>query len=73
MLEKKDQKPKLTLELEQASGGRVILRWSAEDEHLDLTQLRLEYSQPGVDAWQNVSVIPKTSGQTEWTVSTTPP
>ena len=62
------KQPTLKLELSQSATGRVVLRWTAEDENLDLTQLRLEYSQPGIDAWQNVSVIPKASGQTEWTV-----
>jgi hypothetical protein len=60
--------PRLELELRQPSPGKVELRWSASDEHLDATQLRLEYLQPGSAEWQTVSVVPKPSGQTEWTI-----
>ncbi|MGE5194976.1 MAG: hypothetical protein ACM3U2_20990 [Deltaproteobacteria bacterium] len=58
--------PKLELELRQPAPGKVQLLWSASDEHLDLTQLRLEYLQPGSPDWQPVTVVPKAVGQTGW-------
>ncbi len=60
--------PRLELNLLQPSPGKVELRWSASDEYLDPTQLRLEYLQPGAADWQTVSVVPKPSGQTGWTI-----
>jgi hypothetical protein len=60
--------PSLELQLRQPSPGKVELRWSASDEHLDPTQLRLEYLQPGSGDWQTVSVVPKSSGQTGWSI-----
>jgi hypothetical protein len=60
--------PKLELELRQPSPGKVQLVWSAADEHLDLTQLRLEYTQPGSPDWQPVTFVPKASGQTSWAI-----
>lgn len=61
-------RPTLELDLTQPSPGKVELVWNASDEHLDTTQLRLEYLQPGALEWQPVSVIPKPSGRTGWTV-----
>ncbi|HEY2252452.1 MAG TPA: hypothetical protein VGH74_15370, partial [Planctomycetaceae bacterium] len=61
--------PLLDLELRQPAAGSVQLSWNASDDHLDPTQLRLEYLQPGASEWQPVSVIPKASGQTGWKVS----
>ena len=60
--------PKVDLELRQPAPGKVQLQWSATDDHLDLTQLRLEYLQPGAADWQPVTVVPKASGQTSWTI-----
>ena len=60
--------PQLRLELRQPVPGRVQLNWAASDAHIDPTQLRLEYLQPGMTGWQTVSVIPKPNGQTEWSV-----
>jgi len=60
--------PKFDLELRQPAPGKVQLHWSATDDHLDLTQLRLEYLQPGAADWQPVTVVPKASGQTSWTI-----
>lgn len=60
--------PRLELDLRQTTPGRVQLIWSATDAYLDPTQLRLEYQQPGVDSWQIVSVVPKATGQTEWSI-----
>lgn len=60
--------PKLELELRQPAPGKVQLLWTASDEHLDPTQLRLEYMQPGLADWQPVSVVPKAGGQTGWAI-----
>lgn len=63
------KEPDLKLELFQPSAGRVQLRWNANDSNLDPSQLRLEYLQPGTNAWRNVGIVPKASGQTEWTIT----
>ena len=60
--------PRLELDLSQPTPGKVQLAWTATDEHLDPTQLRLEYLQPGVLEWQSVGIVPKASGQTGWAV-----
>jgi hypothetical protein len=60
--------PRLQLELKQVAPGRVQLVWNASDEHLDPTQLRLEYIQPGTTDWEPVSVVPKASGESTWSV-----
>jgi hypothetical protein len=60
--------PRLDLLLRQTAPGRVQLSWAATDTNIDPTQLRLEYTQPGVTNWQPVSIVPKSSGQTEWSV-----
>lgn len=60
--------PRLDLALRQTAPGRVQLSWTATDANIDPTQLRLEYTQPGVSNWQPVSIVPKASGQTEWSV-----
>jgi hypothetical protein len=60
--------PRFSIELRQPAPGKVQLSWSASDEHLDLTQLRLEYLQPGSVDWQPVAIVPKAAGETGWTV-----
>jgi hypothetical protein len=60
--------PQLEIQLRQPSPGNVQLSWNATDEHLDPAQLRLEYLQPGAADWQDVSIVPKASGQTTWKV-----
>jgi len=60
--------PQLRLELRQPAAGRAQLVWSSSDEHLDPTQLKLEYIQTGTPTWQTVSVVPKAAGETEWSV-----
>lgn len=60
--------PTLRLELRQPAPGRAQLVWNATDEHLDPTQLKLEYIQPGISNWQTVTVVPKAAGETEWSV-----
>jgi len=60
--------PVLDLEVRAAAAGKVELRWTASDDHLDVTTLRIEYTQPGVEDWQLVSIVPRNSGQTSWSV-----
>ncbi len=60
--------PQLQLDVRAAAAGKVELRWAASDDHLDTASLKLEYSQPGVDNWQTVSVVPRSTGQTSWTI-----
>ncbi len=60
--------PVLELLLTELEPGKVELRWTAADDHLDATKLRLEYRQPDTPEWQQVGVVPQASGQTTWTV-----
>ena len=60
--------PQLRLELHQPAPGSVQINWTAADDHLDPTQLRLEYRQAGMSDWQKISITPKASGQTQWSV-----
>lgn len=61
--------PRLQLDLRQTAPGKVQLSWIASDPHLDPTQLRLEYVQPGTPDWRSISIIPKPAGTTdEWSV-----
>ena len=60
--------PQLRLELQSPAPGWVQINWTAADEHLDPTNLRLEYRQSGMSEWQKVSIVPKATGQTKWSV-----
>lgn len=60
--------PQLELQLQAISPGKVQLAWQALDPHLDPATLRLEYRQTGMPDWQPVSVLPKSSGLTSWSV-----
>ncbi len=60
--------PRLDLELRQPAAGKVQLSWICSDENLDLTQLRLEYVQPGSPDWQAVPIVPKAAGQRVWEI-----
>src|SRR5262249_42081556 len=60
--------PRLELELRQPGPGKVQLLWSASDQHLDLTQLRLDSRQPAPPDWRPVPVVPRAVGQRVWTV-----
>lgn len=65
------RQPALDLALESLGGGKVQLRWKGDDVNLDPTSLRLEFIQPGTPNWQQVSIIPRGSGQTSWAVPET--
>jgi hypothetical protein len=60
--------PQLDLQLQPLGSGKVQLSWQSHDPHLDPATLRLEYLQPGSADWQAVSVVPRNSGQTSWSV-----
>lgn len=60
--------PRLQIDLRESAPGRVRISWEASDEHLDLSQLRLEYIQPGVLEWESLGNEPRASGTFEWAV-----
>ena len=61
--------PLLDVKLQQVGPGRVQLSWQAADANLDASTLKLEYFQPGSEAWDVVEVAPRASGQTTWNVA----
>jgi hypothetical protein len=60
--------PVLELMLTELEPGKVELRWTAADDHLDVSKLRIEYRPPGSSEWQPAAVVPQPSGQTSWEV-----
>ena len=61
--------PLLDVKLQQVGPGKVQLSWQAADANLDAATLKLEYFQPGSQAWDIVEVAPRASGQTTWNVA----
>lgn len=61
--------PRLEVNVEEADPGRVRLTWSAADEHLDLSTLKLEFREGDTGQWQAVNIRPEKQGQTAWTAS----
>lgn len=61
--------PRLSVELHEVEPGRVELRWTADDSHLDPTKLELEYLEPGETRWQTVGIVPKSTGRTAWSTA----
>jgi hypothetical protein len=62
--------PVLELMLTELEPGKVELRWTAADDHLDVSKLRIEYRAPDSSEWQPAAVVPQPSGQTTWEVKT---
>jgi hypothetical protein len=62
--------PVLELLLTELEPGKVELRWTAADDHLDVSKLRIEYRQTDSPEWQPAAVVPQPSGQTSWEVRT---
>ncbi|MBA4031145.1 MAG: hypothetical protein C0478_09695, partial [Planctomyces sp.] len=62
------REPRVDLSLQEISQGKVQLSWHLHDQNLDPSTLKLEYSQPGASGWQTVSVAPRATGQTTWSV-----
>ncbi|HET6326552.1 MAG TPA: hypothetical protein VFG04_17885 [Planctomycetaceae bacterium] len=60
--------PVLELLLTELEPGKIELRWTAADDHLDVSKLRIEYRQPDSPEWQHAAVVPQPSGQTTWEV-----
>ncbi|RMG35389.1 MAG: hypothetical protein D6725_12660 [Planctomycetota bacterium] len=60
--------PELHLRIAQERPGRVEMSWEAADEHLDVGSLRLEYIQPGIEAWRPLKVTPAARGRAVWNV-----
>ena len=61
--------PTFNIQLKQLTPGKVQLVWSAADDNLDPSQLKLEYTEPGDSKWQTVYVKPTANGQTSWSVT----
>jgi hypothetical protein len=61
--------PALRLQLEPADPGRVRLNWDASDPHLDISTLKLEYTEPNSQQWQSVAVRTQDRGETIWNVA----
>lgn len=64
-------KPRLDLQVQPQSAGKVQLSWTASDPNLDIATLRLESMQAGSIDWEAVSVIPRPTGQTTWSIPQT--
>ena len=62
-------KPVLKLQLQPAEAGQVRLAWNAVDTWLDAKKLTLESRQPGAQEWQPIRVMPKSNGETSWSVA----
>ncbi|MGC1275169.1 MAG: hypothetical protein WBC44_15805 [Planctomycetaceae bacterium] len=62
--------PALELTLDR-TGDQVRLAWRASDVNLDAATLKLEYRQPGANAWQPLQVTVQAAGQTSWTAPAT--
>ena len=62
------QIPRLEINLGSRGPGRALLKWTAQDDALDLSSLRLEYIPASQRDWQPIGVVPKASDQTEWSV-----
>jgi hypothetical protein len=60
--------PVLELLLTELEPGKIELRWTAADDHLDVSKLRIEYRQPDAPEWQPAAVVPQPNGQTTWEV-----
>jgi len=61
--------PRLQVRLRQLEPGKVELQWSAQDDHLDLSSLKLEYMQSGTLKWNRVGIVPQANGRTSWSVT----
>jgi hypothetical protein len=62
--------PVLELLLTELEPGKIELRWTAADDHLDVSKLRIEYRQPDSPEWQPAAVVPQPNGQTTWEIHT---
>jgi hypothetical protein len=60
--------PLLELTLQQLAPGKVQLSWNAADANLNPSTLKIEYTQPGSDKWEQVEVTPRSSGQIAWNI-----
>lgn len=65
-----DQPPRLKLGVASVSAEDMEAVWQADDEHLDLTTLRLEYLDAATGAWQPLSVGATAIGSTRFPAGT---
>lgn len=63
--------PRLDLVLSATGDNRVELSWTATDDHLDASTLKLEYLLPNMTDWQTVAITARETGQVSWTLSST--
>jgi hypothetical protein len=57
-----DQKPTLSLGVAAAGAGQAEAVWQADDDHLDLSSLTLEYLDPLSGVWQPLPTTPAAVG-----------
>lgn len=62
------QPPVLDIQVAADGPGRVGLTWRADDPHLDLESLELEYVQNGGSNWSPVAVRSAAEGKTGWSL-----
>ena len=66
--------PTLVLEPDGRRGSTAAVRWEAQDEHLDLSTLVLEYQVEGAREWRQVPIRrPSLIGKESWDAGTAEP
>jgi hypothetical protein len=60
--------PTLEIKLTSLADGTAQLAWKADDDHLDVGSLVLEYRRRGESGWRGLSVTPAAEGKTSWDV-----
>ena len=66
--------PTLVLEPDGRRGSTAAVRWEAQDEHLDLSTLVLEYQVEGAREWRQVPIRrPALIGKESWDAGTAEP
>lgn len=69
------QSPSVSVTAKPRRGGRVAIVWEVQDEHIDLRTLVVEYRIHGApaNAWRQVRVTPRLSGEATWDAATSEP
>ena len=63
--------PEFELRLWESAAGEVELTWSADDEHLDLNTINLEFLDGNSEEWRSVAITAAANGRTSWNVPRT--
>jgi hypothetical protein len=61
-------RPVLQLNLKSIAGGKVELSWNTDQTELDANSLRFQYTQTGMNEWQQLPVQTKSQGTTSWSI-----